>query len=134
MKRYYVFFVLLGLVSLGAIAAQTTASRPAKADRELAMRLQNTNEQIDLYASREEKLPQSLTVVEGDHTGITYKQIGNATYELCATFQTSTQRNVSDLSSPSSYIDAYNHPKGHQCYKLIANVGQPNPKPLPLRN
>lgn len=141
MKRYYIFFGLLALMSVAAIMAQVVMSQPIKADRELSLRLQETNEQIQLYVARQQKLPgvwpsigpNSLNEVEGDHAGITYKQTGDTTYELCATFQTSSQRATTEQNLPSSYIDAYNHPQGQHCYKLTtADAARPGTKPLPL--
>lgn len=133
MKRYYIFFFLLALVSVGAIAAQAMMSGPIKADRTLSTRVQILNERVQTYYQTNRRLPGELAEVEGDHEGITYSHSGN-NYELCGTFQTSTQgRDDSALRlqtlSPGVYIDASRHPRGYYCFKAIAEeINKPEPK------
>lgn len=133
-KRYYVFFALLTVVSAAAIAAQTMVSGPIKADRALSDRIRNTNDQIQMYTSSGEAaamLPENLDALEGSHEGITYTRLDFKTYELCGTFQTANKAPSSMRERPSGYyIDPTYHPKGYHCFKGVLQGAEAKPRPL----
>jgi type II secretory pathway pseudopilin PulG len=119
MKRYYVFVVVLVVISLAAVVAQGVLGSGARADRELSDRITALNERVQAYYGRHDTLPARLSQVESDgskSSGITYRVLNSETYELCATFRTENRPKYATDTVPSTYINATNHKRGVQCF------------------
>jgi hypothetical protein len=154
LKRYYLFFVVLAVVSLGAILSNFALRRGPIHDAQAATDIRNLQGSIDNYYLRTSKLPQALSDAQptGDVTtrlrDYQYQRTSDTAYELCTMFMTTHRDNNKTYYPVSPNYPAGtgeipnpdDHGRGHQCFSyhvLPIGVGgypyplKSNPTPAP---
>lgn len=133
-------FVSLGCVIVGVVTGFWLLGSPGKQrlislDRERISDLQQITYQLgtnspvyspDTEVTLPEQLPEQLRTNDQFSDPATgepyeYRRLSERTYELCATFSTSSEN---DLQSRQMWDVGWQHPEGRHCFELDIN-GQP---------
>ena len=116
----YLLFILIGV--LGVFAMLRVG--PLRADDQTRQNLTTTVQKIHEYAGEHKSLPNNLSQVSGAPAGVTYKNLGTYTYQVCANFKKkyNPEYTVSTDAQDDSYADkwAFQYGKaGNNCWKFL---------------
>jgi len=131
MKRYYIFMVLLVVVTVVAVVAQSVLGRGVGADQKLAQRMSDFDTKVTDYANTNNVLP-SASQLGGTPAGVIYQITGASTYKLCGTFATANNAPAgTDQPANYEYMDTTYHGKGYVCFEDDVTIAQPTPVGTP---
>ena len=135
MKRYYVFFTLLVVFTIGVTALQTTMSRGYKTDAIKESDLTIIQESISTYANTNHKLPQNTadtkpySPVQGKLSDYSYRISDYNKYSLCAVFSHDRVRPANSYNTLDARPEPQYHKKGKVCLDYTESAV---PRPAPL--
>jgi type II secretory pathway pseudopilin PulG len=135
LNTYKIFFVIMGIVSVGAIATNLLVRQGPVRDANAVDDLRSISGAMDGYMLRQSQLPASLSDLSGLSAATrqrlsNYEYIpGSSTmYKLCTTFESkSTDDTTVKIYPAPGNADPGMHGAGRQCFSYIANSGQPVP-------
>lgn len=138
-KPYYLFFAILTLIALAAIASNIVLRRGPVHDATVVQDIQVLQANIESYYLKQGQLPTSLgqlslpgQTLADRLSNYDYQPTAAATYQLCATFQSdqtsagNTYRTYPGTTTP----DPNTHAKGRQCFTYSTPPSSGGPYPL----
>lgn len=130
---YKRFFIIMGVLSLAAIALNLTVRRGPVQDANAVEDIRSMAGSIDGYYTSQTRLPSDLADIKTSLSAPTWQRIHNydytplssAKYRICTTFVTASSSNNGITVMPypaSANPDPGTHGKGRQCFEYTANV------------
>lgn len=130
MKRYYLFFVLMTIAGLAAIATTYWLRRDVVYDDIQSDDLRTISAAVDAYYFSKNQLPSALKQTDiSDANTVTrlpryeYRPVSKVQYELCATFKTkrgtATSRPRLTTANVPYADDPDVHDVGRQCFTYV---------------
>lgn len=133
--------VAISIVLVSVIAALVLVGSPAQERRrwadEVRIRdLQTLKQAVDHFYDKQKRLPVSLAELKQQDTTLqtadaqtkspyTYRSLGQREYEICAVFDTDTDRETAPSAIPSEHswyadksLPFWKHRSGAQCFRL----------------
>lgn len=152
MKRYYLAALVLVIITLTAVIANTLVSKPYVTDRIVSEDLRALDTGIVSYYDKNQKLPDTLdelnvsadikprlknyeytlgsavasAATPSPKTGLYFRPetLDREPFTLCATFKTDTTDNRVKMLD-TEYFEPELHGKGRQCFTDYVNVADP---------
>lgn len=137
MKKHFGFRLFVALIVIGVLAVMVTGlyvsgsperARKQQLDQNRVNELTNIHQAIDNFWQTQKRLPRTLDELHFPASYLSlsdpktkqlyeYHVIGDAKYQLCATFD---EKGLHDLSRPFG-----EHVAGHQCFDLYVMSSMP---------
>lgn len=140
MKKYYVAFLVLAVLSLGLVGYVATQGIIGRQDKQVEEQARDIAEKLNGYISDKQTIPETLgdAGVKDAPDAIEYKKVSNQQYEFCVTYRAASGYSVTNVSSlatgaaltrlsadygntdyiPSNLYISPEHIKGRNCQKV----------------
>lgn len=142
MVKYYVGFLVIGLVTLGLTFFVVGQANATKQDKKTYEQAQQAASKLNNYVNREQVVPKDLKEagITDVPSSISYEKVSEEEYEFCVTYKTARSYSSGDISgllwgsymnragldfnelgdnnrSASLYLP-YSYKKGKNCYNI----------------
>jgi len=87
--KYYLFFGVLMLAAIAAVAFTISTASDSKTDKATAEKISEISTKLDTFISNNSQVPATLddAGVNNVPSSISYKKISDSEYKICATYK-----------------------------------------------